>query len=887
MMTNTSTMEEKMAEMEQRVTLLTKALEHKDDMITNTIRAQYGGSFTHSLIYSKPYTKCIDNMRMLNGYQPPKFLQFDGKGNPKQHVAHFVETCENAGTHGGLFVKQFVRSLKGNAFDWSTDLEPESINSWEQLEREFLNRFYSTCCTWKDEPVVDYINRWRSLSLDCKDRLSKISAIEMCIQGMHWGLLYILQGIKPRTFEELATRAHDMELSISCHENMKPSVPEEKKERREIRKNDRNTKSNVKHSMNVNPAPVKISTGNVYPFLDADIPEMLEQLFNLKLIELLECKRPEEVGKVDDPDYCKYHRIISHPIQKCFVLKELIIKLAKERKIDLDVSDVAQSNLVTFAYGSPSCMSPTTKQGGNTTLIRFGSLEPVQVQLSQKAFDYNSNDDKKSIVDEEEGWTLVTRKRWKKRQVFPLHLITQDLVTLEEFFPIKFFQNKSAEVVHTVSRCEVDEKQKGVDHGSANETLSSLEQLKSQVDKVEPSQSSTSPKERITQALEEPKIYTPCTNTLQQTQECCACSPDLTFTDEDLLLGSKPHNCPLYVSGYAHEQKIDRILIDGGLAINILPKMTMRRLGLAMEELSHSRLVIQGFNQGGQRAIGMIHLELIIGELRSNVLFHVIDAKTTYNMLLGRPWIHGNGIVPSTLHQYFKYLQSGIKKVDADSKPFSETEAHFADAKFYVEDDIPNEVLPVEIPSMKSKQGEKKHVKFITSKDIPSLKEDPRYGNNQSSESTSNSERAESSTPSNNPPFLRYVPLSRRKNGQIRVCVDFRDLNNVCPKDDFPLPITEIMVDATTGHEALSIMDGSSGYNQIRMNPKDEEFTAFRIPKGIYCYKVMPFGLKNANATYQRAMQKIFDSVLHKYVECYVDDLVVKTKRREDHLVDL
>ena len=71
------------------------------------------------------------------------------------------------------------------------------------------------------------------------------------------------------------------------------------------------------------------------------------------------------------------------------------------------------------------------------------------------------------------------------------------------------------------------------------------------------------------------------------------------------------------------------------------------------------------------------------------------------------------------------------------------------------------------------------------------------------------------------------------------------------------------------------------------MNHKDEELTAFCTPKGIYCYKVMFFGLKNASATYQQAMQKIFDNVLHKYVECYVDDLVVKAKRREDHLADL
>ena len=82
-------------------------------------------------------------------------------------------------------------------------------------------------------------------------------------------------------------------------------------------------------------------------------------------------------------------------------------------------------------------------------------------------------------------------------------------------------------------------------------------------------------------------------------------------------------------------------------------------------------------------------------------------------------------------------------------------------------------------------------------------------------------------------------------------------------------------------------MDGSSGYNQIQMNPKDEELTAFCTPKGIYCYKVIPFGLKNASATYQQAMQKIFDNVLHKYVECYVDDMVAKTKRGEDHLAKL
>ncbi len=135
--------------------------------------------------------------------------------------------------------------------------------------------------------------------------------------------------------------------------------------------------------------------------------------------------------------------------------------------------------------------------------------------------------------------------------------------------------------------------------------------------------------------------------------------------------------------------------------------------------------------------------------------------------------------------------------------------------------------------------------------------------------------------------WISNIVLVRKKNGQIRICVEFRDLNKSCPKDDFPLPLTEILVVATVDYETLSFMGGFSGYNQIRMAPRDEEFTTFRTPKGIYCYKVMHFGLKSAGANYQRAMQRIFNDILHKNVECYVDDLVVKSKKRMEHIQGL
>jgi hypothetical protein len=137
------------------------------------------------------------------------------------------------------------------------------------------------------------------------------------------------------------------------------------------------------------------------------------------------------------------------------------------------------------------------------------------------------------------------------------------------------------------------------------------------------------------------------------------------------------------------------------------------------------------------------------------------------------------------------------------------------------------------------------------------------------------------------PDWVANIVPVKKKNGQIRICVDFRDLNKACPKDEFPLPVTEIIIDHTSSYEVFSFMDGYAGYNQILMDETDQKHTSFRTPMGIFCYRVMPFGLKNAGATYQRAMTKIFHDLIHNIVECYVDDLVVKALSYEEHLSNL
>ncbi|KAM2695541.1 hypothetical protein EV1_040025 [Malus domestica] len=152
---------------------------------------------------------------------------------------------------------------------------------------------------------------------------------------------------------------------------------------------------------------------------------------------------------------------------------------------------------------------------------------------------------------------------------------------------------------------------------------------------------------------------------------CCAIYDVINLTDEDLLLGSRPHNRPLFVSGYIREHKVNRMLVADGLAINIMPKSTMTTIGIKVDELSLRSLLIQGFNQGGQRAMGMIRVEITIGELKSSTIFHVNDVRTSYSLLLGRLWIHGNGVVPSTLHQCLKFYREGVKVIQSDTKPFT------------------------------------------------------------------------------------------------------------------------------------------------------------------------------------------------------------------------
>ncbi|KAI5317505.1 hypothetical protein L3X38_037212 [Prunus dulcis] len=411
-----------------------------------------------------------------------------------------------------------------------------------------------------------------------------------------------------------------------------------------------------------------------------------------------------------------------------------------------------------------------------------------------------------SSFDDNEGWTLVTRRK-PRTKCIPQRQNTQSKrerrkrsshkrsktktrimvkrdsggesgpliqepripITLEEYFPKMFFVRGPIETVYMTTCYQVDDEDVSEGRSETHEEQKALTQIEDSPSHLNVEEMVELP-EAIRIALVKtlmdlnihPNQIREAKKLEHESQDraiCCATCASITFTDEDLLLGSKPHNRPLFVSGYVREQKLSRMLVDGGSAVNIMPKSTMIKLGITVDELSRSRLMIQGFNQGGQRAMGMIRIELVIGDLRSNTLFHVINAKTSYNLLLGRPWVHENGIVPSTLHQCFKFYRGGVKKILGDVKPFTEAESYFADAKFYIDEDVASEVIPVEVHST----GQ-----AIPRKDEQSKCLSAEENSNNKPKNTAFGQMGSLPIDSQKVaiPVLRYVSSSRRKEGQ-------------------------------------------------------------------------------------------------------------------------
>ena len=422
----------------------------------------------------------------------------------------------------------------------------------------------------------------------------------------------------------------------------------------------------------------------------------------------------------------------------------------------------------------------------------------------------------------------------------------------------------------------------------------------------------------------------------------------ITFSDSDLQGCQHSHDDPLVVHAIVANKTVHQVLVDNGSSADIIFTSTFYKMRIGREKLEPVNTHLRGFSGEKLLPLGSIQLVLTLGEppcqAMTTARFLVVDAPSTYNMLLGRLSLNAIKAIPSAYHMMVKFPTiHGVGMVRGDQKVAREcyTTSMKQKAIYNVnvdELDIRDDVLTRPEPSEElepiSLDDDPEHLTYIGSKLAEDLKRlltqflrqnrdvfawkqadmggiDPTVITHRLNTSLSFKpikQKRRSFAPERQkaineevdkllqsgaikeveyPEWLANVVLVKKANGKWRLCIDFTDINKACPKDGFPLPRIDLIVDATAGHELLSFMDAFSGYNQISMDPNDQEKTSFVTAQGTYCYRVMPFGLKNAGATYQRLVNRMFQKQIGVTMEVYIDDMLVKSTIVELHIAHL
>ncbi|XP_071916252.1 uncharacterized protein [Coffea arabica] len=397
--------------------------------------------------------------------------------------------------------------------------------------------------------------------------------------------------------------------------------------------------------------------------------------------------------------------------------------------------------------------------------------------------------------------------------------------------------------------------------------------------------------------------------------------------------------------------KVKKVYIDNGSAIDVLYYKTFKELQLEDKQLIPVRTPLIGFAGSPVRPEGMITLMVTVGESPKcrtvPVNFAVVKESSSYNMILGRPTLNALRAVCSTLHLSMKFsTPDGVAEVLGDpevaracyittlkgkEKLVAQTTClepwELAEKEERLEMDESLVELPIcpERSDRAVKAGA--GLSELTRKALESLLEEyaeifawsaddmPRVPpelavhklhvdpsirpvkqkkrhfaperNEVVKEEVGKLLEAKIVKEIYYPTWLANPVLVKKEDRAWRMCVDFTDLNKTCPKDCYPLPRIDQLVDSTTGYEIFCFLDAFKGYHQIALDEEDQEKTVFITEYGTYCYTTMPFGLKNAGATYQRLVNKMFRNQIGRNMEVYVDDMLVKSRTQEQFISDL
>nr|AAT93877.1 putative polyprotein [Oryza sativa Japonica Group] len=781
-----------------------------------------------------PYPKWFERVPLPNRFKVPDFSKFSGQDGVStyEHISRLLAQCGEASAVDSLKVRLFRLSLSGSAFTWFSSLPYGSINSSTDLEKQFHSYFYSEVHEMKLSDLTaikqrhdEPVHEYIQIFKEMRNKCFSLSLTDAQLADLAF------QGMIAPIREKFSSEDFDslshLIQKVTLHEHRSAEV--------------RKSSKKVNH---------------VCPYMyGSDDDEADSEIAAAKWVRsknVIPCQWVKSSGKEEkyDFDITKADKIFD------LLLREKQIQLPTSHTIP-SAEELGKKRYCKWhnsgSHSTNDCkvfrqQIQVAIEGGK---IRFDdSKKPMKVDGNPFPVNMLAKQPIGSVqgVFKRIRLRLSTNIRGSmtssRRGIMKNTKMVLILIGVVSSLDSAGMKNQKIRVQRLRNRERLQEVEQEINHRLRKAKPRQEWRVKNQVpvaddvaaDEVKRLAKGksvvTAPVNMVFTLLAEFGIDQADVNEVEEESAKLVLSPEQAVFEKPEGTENR-HLKPLYINGYVNGKPMSKMMVDGGAAVNLMPYATFRKLGRNAEDLIKTNMVLKDFGGNPSETKGVLNVELTVGSKTIPTTFFVIDGKGSYSLLLGRDWIHANCCIPSTMHQCLIQWQGDkIEIVPADSQLKMENPSYYFEGV-------------VEGSNVYNKDT----VDDLNDKQVPVIK----------------------------------------KNGKVRVCIDFRDLNKATPKDEYPMPVADQLVDAASGNKILSFIDGNAGYNQIFMTEEDMHKTAFRCPGaiGLFEWVVMTFGLKSAGATYQRAMNYIYHDLIGWLVEVYIDDVVVKSKEIEDHIADL
>uniref|UniRef100_A0A2N9FRF5 Uncharacterized protein n=1 Tax=Fagus sylvatica TaxID=28930 RepID=A0A2N9FRF5_FAGSY len=815
-------------------------------------------------------------------YVVPVFSRFDGrKGSALVHVSKFIDSMGVYVGNGEVCLREFSKSLDDRAYTWYTTLPPGSVKVWEDMVELFCGKYFQaeekitlvnlhTTKQASGEDLLRYIHRFRDISLDCYANYEEGELVGVCIDNMLPEFRAHLENLDISRFGQLLQKAQKTALSVKPH----TEKPKEKKNQPQVLTvytvNNKRKKSNER-SFDEAPPPVPCTLEEMKAILDKWVAD--------GIIKLPEAQKKATEEDKKNPKFCYFHRYVHHSTADCWTLRRKFH--VKIQDGTLELPQVQQK-----VHTDPFLKH---KDRAVVSVVIHGSTSDVGMDESATATGVeprSSHSTTEAIVAiaADSGAHCFTAETHASRAF----LETTNAVTFtDEDMEVQYPDHRRPLYLSATIN-EVQVRRALVDNGSCINLIP-----------LNTIQAAEIPQKRIQGTPMEIKGFGGVGEyTKGHIQLVLKVGPIVALTRFHVVDSVVPYHI-LLGRPWLHKHQ----LIPSTYHQCVKGRLNGKPIRIAANSTP--------FDQSESHFIEAALYDEITPSGEASL------AKP-----IGIPLPKWEEIKNAPEADLRDLLERKKKRKAAASTSEDAAEPVAADPKISAKEELevidlssdPGVHKPVSISASLSVEERMHLVELLKEyQDVFAWQYDEMPGIDP--KLVAHSLNVEPGTkpvvqpmrtfhpqveaqitqevkkllsagfikPIQHPRWLSNIVPVKKKNDQIRCCVDFRNLNKACPKDEFPLPNMDLLIDSAAGHAMFSFMDGFSGYNQIFMSPRDAEKTAFRTPIGNFYYTVMPFGLKNAGATYQRTMTAMFHDMMHCEIEDYVDDIVVKSKTRGGH----